>query len=124
MKNGEDDCYGANLGSLECPDASALKGKIKQKPPEVEEAREGKPHNRVKRAPPRPWGSPRSDRGCHHGPWCPLVLVARFCCSAAFWCPSVLCLGPRVFAFLGVFWASLQASFDPHGPHFTSLDSS
>jgi len=28
------------------------------------------------------------------------------------------------FAFSWVFWASLQASFDPHGPHFISLDSS
>jgi len=94
------------LGSLECPDTSVLKGKTKQKPPEVEEAREGKPHNRVKYAPPRPWGSPRPDRGYYHGPWCPMVVVARFYCSAAFWCPSVLRLGPRVFAFLGVLWAS------------------
>ena len=28
------------------------------------------------------------------------------------------------FAFSWVFWASLQAFFDPHGPHFISLDSS
>jgi len=58
-----------------------------KKTPEVEEAREGKPHNRVKQAPPRP------DRGCHHGPWwspraghgahyggCPVVSLC-----AAFW---------------------------------------
>ena len=82
------------------------KDKTKQKPPEVEEAREGKPHNRVKQPPPRLWGSPRSDCGCHHGPWWPLVVVGRFRCSAAFWCPSVLRFGPRVFAFLGVLWAS------------------
>ena len=36
------ECYGVNWGPLECPDTSALKGKTKQKPQEVEEAREGK----------------------------------------------------------------------------------
>ena len=103
-----------------------------KKTPEVEEAREGKPHNRVKRAPPRPWGSPWPDRGCHHGPWCPprpghggycgggpilfsvrLVLVSF---GISPWAAS--------FAFSWVFCASLQASFDPHSPHFISLDSS
>ena len=49
----------SELGSLYVQIHGKYKDKTKQKPPEVEEAREGKSHNRVKRAPPRPWA--------HHG---------------------------------------------------------
>jgi len=48
-----------NWGPLECPHTSALKGKTKQKPPEVEEARKGKPHNRE--------NTGHHGRGAHHG---------------------------------------------------------
>ena len=66
------------------------------------------------------WSKLHHGRGAHHG-----QTVAS---SVSFHAPrfglSVLRLGPQVFAFLGVFWASLQAFFDPHGPNFFSLDSS
>jgi len=98
---------GSVLGALYVQIHGKYKDKIKQKPPEDKEAREGKLHNRVKQPPPRPWGSPQSDRGCHHG----LAVVATSCGgSVSFRVPrfglSVLRLGPQVFAFLGVFWAS------------------
>jgi len=61
-------------------------------------------------------------RGVHHG----LAVVAAVVAALLWWCFGLLVvrLGPRVLPFFGVFWASLQASFDPHGPHFISLDSS
>ena len=57
------------IGVSDCPDTLQYKGKTEAEPLEVEEAREGKPLDRVKSTPPRPLGSPRSDRGCHHGQW-------------------------------------------------------
>ena len=109
-----------------------LKGKTKQKPPVVEEAREGKTA--------QPGGKTvHHGRGAHHGQTVaattacgvhhglavvptggggPLFPVRRVLGSfgASSWAAG--------FAFSWVFWASLQASFDPHGPHFISLDSS
>jgi len=111
------------LGSLNVQIHCNIQAKLKQKPPEVEEALEGKCAT---------GGSTgHHGRGAHHGLtvaattgrggrwwWWPVVSRAlRFGLS-------VLRLGPQVFAFLGVFWASLQASFDPHSPNFFSLDSS
>ena len=98
---------GSVLGALYVQMHGKYKDKTKQNPPEVEEAREGKPHNRVKQPPPRPWGSPGSDRGRHHG----LAMVATGCGGlvsfrALRFGLLVLHLGPQVFAFLGVFWAS------------------
>ena len=58
-------------------------------------------------------------RGDHHGQTVVVTVVAaRFvpvrCVLGSFGASS----WAAGFAFLGVFWASLQASFDPHGPHF------
>ena len=97
-----------------------LKGKTKQKPPEVERAREGKSHNRGKLAPPRPWGSPRSDRGCHHGLAVAAAVVAArlFPPCAAFWSFGVSRWAAGSASPWGILGLFLLSYFDPHGPHF------
>ena len=123
---------GSVLGVLYVQIHGKYKEKTKQKPPEVEEARDGKTAQPGEMAPPRPWGSPRLDRGCHHGPWwspragrgahcggCPVLLLRCVLVSfgASPWAAG-FCLS---WGILGLF---LLLSFDPHGPNFFSLDSS
>ena len=55
--------------------------------------------NRGNNRPPRPWAPPRPGRGSHWLWWLLGSPPPRFGLS-------VLRLGPQVFAFLGVFWAS------------------
>ena len=96
---------------LECPDTSALKGKIKQKPLEVEEAREGKPHNRVKQAPPWPWAhhsqtvAATTGRGAHWWWWPSFVAPLRFGVLRCF------ALGHGFLPFLGYFGPLLAIIF-------------
>ena len=125
MKNGEDDCYGVNWVLYVSRYMANIKTKQSKNRRKSKRHTKGKPHNRGKWLHHGLTVAATTGRGGHHGlAVVSTVVAARFCCSAAFWCPSVLRLGPRVFAFLGVFWASLQASFDPQSPHFISLDSS
>ena len=121
----------SELGSLECPDTSALKGKQSKK------RRKSKRHAKENRTTGENTG--HHGRGAHHGQTvaattgCGVhhglavvaaVVVARlFSPCAAFWSFGVSPWAAG-FAFSWVFWASLQASFGPHGPHFISLDSS
>ena len=108
----------SELGSLECPDTSELEGKTKQKPPEVEEAREGK---RVTGG-----NTGHHGRGAHHGQ----TVVATggsarlFSPCAAFWSFGISPWAAGFCLSWGILGLFLLASFDPHGPHFISLDSS
>ena len=114
ISNGEDDCYGVNWVFF-CMSRYMANIKTKQSKNRRKSKRhaKGKPHNRGKTAHHGRGAdhgqtvAATTGRGVHHGlaVW-PLVVVAWFCCSAAFWCPSVLRLGPRGLPFLGVFWAS------------------
>ena len=118
----------SELGPLYVQTHGKYKEKTKQKPPEVEEAREGKTAQPGEMAPPLPWGSPRPNYGCRHGPWwspraCrggyPVLLLRCVLVSfgASPWAAG-FCLS---WGIVGLF---LLSSFDPHGPHFISLDSS
>ena len=118
------ECYGVNLGCFRSPDTSEIYRQNKAKTAGKRNAARGNRKNTSKRRPPRPWGPLRSGRGSHHGPWWPLWWFPDcFPPCAAF---SSFGVSPwsAGFAFSWVFWASLQASFDPHGPHLISLDSS
>jgi len=123
----------SKLGSFICPDTSVLKGKTKKK--KTAGSRRG---TRRKTAQPgaassttavgvttaRPWLPPRAVVSTTAWPWWPLWwLPSCFPPCAAFWSFGVSPWAAG-FSFSWVFWASLQASFDPHGPHFISLDSS
>jgi len=101
----------SELGSPECPDTLQYKGKPKQKPPEVEEAREGKQATEGTTG--------HHGRGGHHGltvgattgwPWCPLWWLPGFVSRAlrfgVFWC---FALGRGFCLFLGLL--GLFASF-------------
>jgi len=122
---------GSVFGRRRGPDASEIYRQNKAKPLENETPREENPHNRGK------WlhhgrGAHHGQtvattmgRGVHHG----LAVVPTGGGGPLF--PVRCVLGSfgaspwaAGFAFSWVFWASLQASFDPHGPHFISLDSS
>ena len=109
--------------SLSCP----LQQHIRTKQSKASTKTHGKKSRRKIRAKPGKWGKkapPRATRGSHHGPWwspragrgghCPVVPVFSMRCVLG---PFVQRLGLRVLPFLGVFWASLQASFDTLGPY-------
>jgi len=100
------------------------KGKTKAEPSEVEEAREGK----------RATGGSTGHhgRGAHHG----LTVAATtgrgghwlwwpdFFPCAAFWSSGSSPWATGFCLSWGILGLFLLSSFDPHGPHFISLDSS
>ena len=77
------------IRSSECPDTSQYKGKTEAEPSEVKEAREGKPLDRVKSTPPRPW--------------CPLWWLPGFVAPLRFGVLRCFALGHGVFLSLGYF---------------------
>ena len=90
----------------ECPDTLQYKGKTEAESSEVEEARKGK----------RATGGSTGHHGCgdHHGQAVAATMARGAHCRGGFLVAPerrvlvflVLRLGPQVFAFLGVFWAS------------------
>ena len=117
---------GSVLGASECPDTLQYKGKTEAEPSKVEEAREGKRATEGNTGHHGQAVAATTAHGVYHGQAVvpTAVVVAWLPPNAAFWSSWFFALGRRFLPFLGYFGLFLLSSFDPHDPHFISLDSS